>query len=129
MPNNPIKKVEYDKNLCEFSHDVICPYCNTAHNIDGDHFTDQNTIYECSNCERHFAFETEYTINFHSRPLENYYLDERERLLKARTKYEGIYNPEPHIRASMDIINNQLQNLENDKKDYLDDPLRNKRSF
>lgn len=132
MSNLPVEKVEYDKNLCEFSHNAVCPYCNMEHDIESEDFTEPENaakLYQCDNCESYFAYETEYTISFHTRPLENYYLEEKARLEKSRKKYEGIYNPAPHIQASIDIINNQLRNLESDKKDYLNDQLQNKRGL
>lgn len=123
MSESTIDNVEYDASNCRGARNIVCPYCGNEHTSDVEDYKNQDytEMYECTKCEKHFVYEAVYTVTFDTMPIENHYNQRREKLLHIRKKYEGIYNPEPHIQASINNIDYRLRELEEEKNTYLNE--------
>jgi hypothetical protein len=52
---------------CEFTDDLICPYCGYAHEDDGE--MNEPGQMECSSCDKHFSYDVDYTKYFSSKQV------------------------------------------------------------
>jgi transposase-like protein len=99
-----LKPKEYDDLACSYESEAVCPYCGHKNYVEAEDYGGQDDWQEdyCGNCERHFVRQTNYTIEFNTKPLENYIIDEirnlkrnlkyaEERLLKEDTQYYRQY--------------------------------------
>lgn len=60
MSKDNINPVAFDEIDCTLQNDAVCPYCNHAHVVETEDYTQPDTpdIYQCDNCEKYFTYET-----------------------------------------------------------------------
>jgi hypothetical protein len=86
-----IKPVEYDEYECLGEKQAICPYCGCKNNVDYEDYgnQDENQLDYCGRCSKYFIRQTNYRITFTTQPVENFYIEEKEMLLKRINKLEN----------------------------------------
>jgi hypothetical protein len=52
---------------CEFTSDLVCPYCGYVHEDDGE--MNESGDMKCYKCEKKFIYEVEYSKSFSSRQV------------------------------------------------------------
>lgn len=84
-----VKEVEFDEWDCTGEDDAVCPYCGHNNEIilDGEREGEQVET-ECGSCEKTFMYGFFTSVTYDTQPVENYYLEERERILNRIDRYE-----------------------------------------
>lgn len=58
-----------DEINCDYTKEIVCPYCGHEHESDGDAYgpQDDDLNLMCRECEKEFIYHTDYDITFCSR--------------------------------------------------------------
>lgn len=119
--NREIKKFEYDDIKCFMNNDAVCPYCGYENYIEPESYggQDEETVEECGNCGKTFVHKIDYSITFTSEPYENWYLGQRESLLKRIKRYEQDSEDELY-KSYLNHLKKELEDLDTKAKELLE---------
>ena len=89
-----VKPVKYKVWNFTANDEAVCPYCEHGNEIEVEDERDGEEFeIECGGCDRTFVYSCNFSVSFDTKPLENYYLEEREKLVQRLIHFEN----EPEI--------------------------------
>ena len=109
-----MREIEYDEWECSSNTDARCPYCGHENEmiLENEYDGDESEA-ECGNCEKTFMYTVRVTVNFDTRPAENYYLSEKERISRRIEHYKSSGEEmEYWERLSIERLEKELEQLE-----------------